>query len=173
MCLGVQGGIFASGFITFCFHSLYNPLWVLAFSTKSFQTFLCKCTSLQLFIFITFKSLHTTSSHLILGLPVCQLPTVTFYRQNSVCLLFSPVPPTCPLYFIFLDSSYQYLATSINHKVPQYEIFSSLMLLLPSRVQMNSLKILVFVINLVLETKFIPIQITDKVTFSCILVFRF
>jgi hypothetical protein len=67
----------SSFFFSFSFffflHWLYNSLWVLAFSASSFQTFLFSASSFQLFTFGSFISLH-----LILGLPVRQLPIIPF-----------------------------------------------------------------------------------------------
>ena len=59
--------------------------WVLASSDRSFQTFLFSASSFQFFTFITFIFLHTSSSYLILGLPVCWL--LIAFHSNIIFII--------------------------------------------------------------------------------------
>jgi hypothetical protein len=78
--------------IYFIFHELYNPLWVLAFSTKSFQTFLFSASSFQFFPHSS-PSYHYThhSGILFLAFLSVSSPLVTQHTQNKNKLLISSV----------------------------------------------------------------------------------
>jgi hypothetical protein len=66
--------------------SHYNPLWVLAFSDRSFQTFLSVANSFQFLTFSAFRSSHTSSNHLNLGLPSDRLP-IGFHSNILLAVL--------------------------------------------------------------------------------------
>jgi hypothetical protein len=66
--------------------STYNPLWVLAFLDRSFQTFLSFANSLQFLTLRTFRSSHTSSNHLNLGLPSDRLP-IGFHSNILLAVL--------------------------------------------------------------------------------------
>jgi len=77
------------------------------------------------------------SSHLCLGLPSglfpSQLPTKILYE-----FLSSPMCTTCPAHLILLDFIILYMVKCTNYEVPHYAVFSSLLLLSPSYVQIFS-----------------------------------
>ena len=63
----------------------YNPMWVLAFSTSLFPSFLFLVKSFQFFTLITSISLRIPLIHLFLGLPAGRLPNcfqfIIYYRS--------------------------------------------------------------------------------------------
>jgi hypothetical protein len=72
--VGIMPGYSRTPRLYFFFHQLYDPLWVLSFLDKSFQAFLSIANSFQFLTFSTFRSSHTSSNHLNLGLPSGRFP---------------------------------------------------------------------------------------------------
>ena len=83
----------------FFFHLLYNPLWLFVFSTRPFQAFLFSARSFQFFTFGTFVPLHSSSSLLVLGLPVRRLP-IGFHSNVIFPVLGKPILCVWPKHLI-------------------------------------------------------------------------
>ena len=110
-------------FFFFFFHWHYSPLWAVACRTMSFQFLLSATNSLHLLTPRTWRSLSTSSFHLLLGLPLLLVPSSTWvkiffgasysppfslgdltslsFALSSILLYFLPCSS-----FLVLDSSY-------------------------------------------------------------------
>jgi hypothetical protein len=92
----------------------YSPGWALATFTTRLHCSLFLIFSFHPFTFIFFKSLSTSSSHLILGLP-CLLLEYSLPFHIFIGIALSSILSTCPNHLILCDLILLYLLLSVMY----------------------------------------------------------